>query len=148
DPRFYTLLLGGFSTLALILAAAGIYGLISYSVSQRTHEIGVRMALGAQAVDVVKLVVAQGMKLVLVSLTIGLAGAYALTRVLEGFLYQVSVTDPTTFTLLSLLLALVALAACYLPARRATRIDPRSALRYGYVSGSLSWCWDSTAGGS
>ena len=114
----------------MILAAAGIYGLISYSVSQRTHEIGIRMALGAQAVDVVKLVVAQGMKLVLMGLVIGLAGAYALTRVLEGFLYQVSVTDPATFVLLALLLAVVALSACYIPARRATKIDPMAALRY------------------
>jgi len=129
DPRFYTLLLSGFSTLALMLAAAGIYGLLAYSVSQRTHEIGIRLALGGQPRDVLKLVVGQGMKLVLAGLVIGLAGAYALTRVLEGFLYQVSVTDPATFALLAALLGVVALGACYVPARRATKVDPAVALR-------------------
>jgi putative ABC transport system permease protein len=129
DPRFYTLLLGGFSALALVLAAAGIYGLISYSISQRTHEIGIRMAIGAQTSDVLKMVVSQGMKLVILGLVFGLAGSYALTRVLSGFLYQVSATDPITFAAISMLLATVALAACCLPARAATKVDPITALR-------------------
>ena len=130
DPAFYTMLLGSFSALALVLAAAGIYGLVSYATTQRTHEIGIRMALGACTRDVLRLVIRQGMTLVAVGIAIGIAGSFALTRVLTKFLYQVTATDPATFVAISLLLALIAFLACYVPARRATKVNPLEALRY------------------
>jgi putative ABC transport system permease protein len=129
-PRFNTTLLTVFAAVALMLTIVGLYGVMSYSVAQRTNEIGIRMALGAQTLDVLKLIVGQGLKLVLVGLAIGLLGALALTRVLAGLLFGVGAKDPLTFAAVSVVLALVALFACYLPARRASRVDPLEALRY------------------
>ena len=127
--RFNMLLLGIFAGVALILAAIGLYGVMSYSVSWQTHEIGIRMALGANRADVLRLVVQQGMKMTVIGLALGLVGAFLLSRVLIGMLYGVSPTDPLTFTGVSIVLLTVALLACLIPARRATRVDPIVALR-------------------
>jgi putative ABC transport system permease protein len=128
--RFLVLLIGIFAGTALALAAIGLYGVIAYSVSQRTHEIGIRMALGAQASDVLKLIIGQGLKLILIGAALGLAGALALTRLLADLLFDVKPTDPITFVVIPLLLVAVALLASYLPARRATKVDPMVTLRH------------------
>ena len=130
QPRFIFLTLALFAAIALALAAVGIYGVLAYSISQRTREIGVRMALGAQRRDLLSLVVGQGMRLVLLGVGIGLAAALALSRVLQTLLFEVKPTDPFTFAATPLLLAAVALLACWLPARRATKVEPVEALRY------------------
>jgi putative ABC transport system permease protein len=128
-PRTNTLLLALFAGIALTLAAIGIYGVMAYSVAQYTHEIGVRMALGAESRDIVNLVLKQGMLLALAGALIGLIASWGLTRLMENLLFGVGTTDPLTFILIPLLLILVALLACWLPARRATRVDPLVALR-------------------
>jgi putative ABC transport system permease protein len=129
-PRFNATLLVIFASVALVLTIVGLYGVMSYTVAQRTNEIGIRMALGAQRGDVLRLIVSQGLILVVLGLGIGLTGALALTWVMQSLLFGVNAKDPITFAAVATLLALVALLACYIPARRATRLDPLSALRY------------------
>jgi putative ABC transport system permease protein len=130
QPRLYAVLFAVFGSGALLLALIGIYGVMAFLVQTRTHEIGVRMALGATARDVFKLIVGRGMKLTIVGVLIGLGGAIALTRLMHSLLFNTSATDPFTFILISLLLSVAAFLACYLPARRAARVDPLVALRY------------------
>ncbi len=130
QPQLRTLLLGVFAGVALILAGFGVYGVMSSTVAQRTHEIGVRMALGAQQESMLRLVVGNGIRLTLFGVVLGTAGALLLTRLMRGFLFQVTPTDPETFAVAAFFLVLVAFLASYIPARRAMRVDPVVALRY------------------
>jgi putative ABC transport system permease protein len=128
--RFGAVLLGVFGFLALLIASIGIYGVMSYGVSERTHEMGIRMALGAQRGDVLRLVIFQGMWLAIIGVVIGAGLALVSTRIVKSYLYDLSATDPLTFSGIAFLLVGVALVACYIPARRATKVDPLVALRY------------------
>jgi len=128
--RFSMLLLAVFAVVALALAIIGIYGMLSYAVAQRTREIGLRMTLGAQRTDVMRLVIGHGMKLAIAGVILGLIASFALTRTMKTLLFGVSATDPVTFGLITLVLVVVALLACWIPARRATRVNPIEALRY------------------
>ncbi len=130
QERLFASLLSFFGGLAVLLAAVGLYGVMAYSVAQRTQEIGIRMALGAQTSNVLRLVIWQGMKLVVIGLVIGALGAYALKQVIESQLYGVKANDPITLAVVGVLLLLIALVACYIPARRAAKVDPMVALRY------------------
>jgi putative ABC transport system permease protein len=129
QPRFNFLLLTVFAAVALALAGLGIYGVVAWTVAQRTQEIGIRMALGARAEDVFRLMVGQGMKPALLGVALGLPGAAALTRLMKTMLFEMSATDPLTFIAIALLLTFVALLACWIPARRATKVDPMIALK-------------------
>jgi putative ABC transport system permease protein len=129
-PRFSTTLLSIFAAVALVLTVVGLYGVMSYSVAQRTNEIGIRLALGAQSRDVLLMIVKQGSFLIGLGIVIGLAGAFALTRLIASLLFGVTAKDPFTFGAVVVLLAVVALLACYIPAWRATKVDPMEALRY------------------
>jgi putative ABC transport system permease protein len=131
QPRFRTILLSSLAGLALLLAAVGLYGVIAYSVSQRTMEIGVRVALGARQPDVMRLVLAEGAQLIVVGVLAGFAGAYALSQTLRTLLYGVTPADPLSFAGAAMFITLAALTAIYLPARRAMRVDPVAALREG-----------------
>jgi putative ABC transport system permease protein len=128
--RFSAWLLLSIASIGLLLAAIGLYGVLSYVMGQRTHEIGVRMALGAQVADVLGLVMRQGIKLAAIGLVAGFLAALAVGRAIHGLLYQMSVTDPLTYVLVLVVLALTALLACWFPARRAAKVDPMEALRY------------------
>jgi putative ABC transport system permease protein len=130
QERFNVSLLGLFATIGLILAAIGIYGVMSYAVTQRTHEFGLRIALGAQMKDILRLVIGNGMTLALIGVAIGLSGAFALTRLMTSLLFGVTPIDAPTFVTVSILLLAVALVACYIPARRAMKVNPLIALRY------------------
>jgi putative ABC transport system permease protein len=130
ERRFNMLLLAGFASLALLLAAVGLYGVMSYLVTQRTREIGIRMALGARSSDVLRMVVRQAMTLTVIGILIGVAGAMAATRLMESMMFGVEFIDPTVYMVISLILTGVALLACAVPARRATKVDPMIALRY------------------
>jgi putative ABC transport system permease protein len=129
-PRFNTMLFAIFAGVALVLAAVGLYGVMNYSATQRVHEIGIRMALGATSADIMRLVVGHGMVLTLIGIGVGVAASYGLTRVMQAFLFGVGATDAATFISVSALLVIVALVANYIPAHRATRVNPVIALRY------------------
>jgi putative ABC transport system permease protein len=130
QPRSTMLMLTAFAVIGLILGIIGIYGVIAYSVAQRTHEIGVRMALGAQSHDVLRLVLGQGLRLILAGAALGLGGAFVLTRLMSSILFGVSASDPATFAVVTLFLTAVAFLASYIPARRAAKLSPMTALRY------------------
>lgn len=130
QPRFNLFLVGLFSTLALLLSAAGIYGVTAYTVAQRTHELGIRLALGAQLGDVLRMVMWQGMSVIGIGIVVGLGAAFGLLRLMKSLLFGVSESDPVTLVTITGVLGVVALVACYIPARRATKVDPLEALRY------------------